>query len=50
MNVTGSADNDINLLQYYYSTGCLWGIYWFISEKNLAERNFDEVYMDWDMD
>lgn len=50
MNVTGPADNGMNLLQYNYSSGCLWGIYWFISEKDLDERNFDEVYMDWDMD
>ncbi|HHV08975.1 MAG TPA: DUF1963 domain-containing protein [Clostridiales bacterium] len=50
MNVTGPADNGMNLLQYNYSSGCLWGIYWFISEKDLDERNFDEVYMNWDMD
>lgn len=50
MNVDGPADDALNLFQYNYNTGCLWGIYWFISEKNLAERNFDDVYMKWDMD
>ena len=50
MNVSGPAKGDINFFQFDYHEGCLWNVYWFISEEALASLDFDVSYMDWDMD
>lgn len=43
-------DEYINLFQYDYKEGCLWGIYFFISKTDLKNLNFDNVEFDCDMD
>ena len=50
MNVSGPIKGYTNLFQFDYHVGCVWDIMWFISEEALSERNFNEVYMDYDMD
>lgn len=49
MNVSRPKDDTIHLFQFDYNQGFLWGVYWFISEQALADRNFDKVYMDFDL-
>ena len=38
------------LFQYDYNVGCLWNIFWLISDEDLKNRNFDKAVLGYDMD
>ncbi len=38
------------LFQYDYGVGCLWNLFWIISDEDLRNRNFDKVTFDCDLD
>ena len=38
------------LLQYDYNVGCLWNIFWIISDEDLKNRNFDKAVFAYDLD
>lgn len=38
------------LFQYDYSTGCLWNIFWLISDEDLRKRDFSKAFFSVDMD
>lgn len=38
------------LFQYDFSVGCLWNIFWIISDEDLKNRNFDKATFDYDLD
>ena len=50
MNISGTKKGYINLLQYNYHVGCIWDVYWYISEDDLKARDFSKVIMDFDLD
>lgn len=50
MNVSDPPKGYINLFQFSYHVGCIWDIYWFISEEALASLDFDRSYISCDMD
>lgn len=43
-------DNDLLLLQFDYREGCLWSLYWAISNDALKRRDFEKVKFSFDMD
>lgn len=38
------------LFQYDYGVGCLWNIFWIISDEDLRNRNFNKANFDCDLD
>lgn len=38
------------LFQYGYNVGCLWNIFWIISDEDLKNRNFDKAVFSFDLD
>lgn len=38
------------LFQYDFGVGCLWNIFWIISDEDLKNRNFDKAVFDCDLD
>lgn len=50
MNVDGLARNEVNLFQFDFHEGCIWGLYWYIDKQALADRDFGKARMVWDMD
>ncbi len=38
------------LFQYNYYVGCLWNIFWLISDEDLKNRNFENADFDYDLD
>ena len=38
------------LFQYDYNVGCLWNIFWLISDEDLKNRNFDKAVFGYDLD
>lgn len=38
------------LLQYDYSVGCLWNLFWLISDDALKRRDFSKTFFSYDMD
>lgn len=38
------------LFQYEYCVGCLWNIFWIISDEDLRNRNFNKVTFEFDLD
>lgn len=52
---TGGNIPDVNakthlLFQYGYNIGCLWNIFWIISDEDLKNRNFDKAVFSFDLD
>ena len=52
---TGGNIPDVNtkthlLFQYSYNVGCLWNIFWIISDEDLKNRNFDKAVFSFDLD
>ena len=52
---TGGNIPDVNtkthlLFQYGYNVGCLWNIFWIISDEDLKNRNFDKAVFSFDLD
>lgn len=46
-----NVDYDMNLLfQYDYKVGCLWDVFWMISEEDLKNRDFSNAFFTVDMD
>ncbi|MGN0634432.1 MAG: DUF1963 domain-containing protein [Oscillospiraceae bacterium] len=50
MNVDRPSSKEVNLFQFNYQAGNIWGLYWFIDRQALSERNFDNVRLAFDMD
>ena len=49
-NVPYVDDKQHLLFQYDYSVGCLWNIFWLISDEDLKNRNFENADFDYDLD
>lgn len=45
VNIGNPRDGDANLFQFDYDEGAIFGICWFISEKDLEDKNFTRVTM-----
>lgn len=43
-------ENEHLLFQYDYGVGCLWNLFWLISDKDLKNRNFNGAWFSFDMD